>query len=497
MKKRVLSLALCATALLGTQALTSCGGSSVDGAGENFEVLDLDILKEGTTEVEFWQSFGQNIEDDLLPLVDKFEADMQAQGYNIKINVTNKGGGYDGLRSSVNMGISSNAVPTMVLGYPDHFADYIDSGILLPLDEYVYSENEAIALEGVTKESNDFIPSYWAENQMVINGEKKVAGIPFNKSTEVMYYNASMVDPILEELGYLDENDTWQNPTWDEVFAVSQYIIDNKSTLSYVHNSATYKVGDKMTYPVFVDSEANFFITTSRQWAGEGYYTTVDSNGKGIVTAYNDSNKSAQEYFLAKAKAKLFQFPKKESQSYGSKLMLNRNAFISIGSTAGVKNNAHVSYELKVTSIPQKDDQHKSVIQQGTNLAILTPNSNNKTRLAAWMLIKYLTNAQNNEAFSTATGYLPVRQSILESDTFKAFCAAEDDPFAENVPKAINAAFAQKDYFYTDPAFSGSSLVRDKIGTAILDMYIYDKSYDKAMGSFYSELEMLGIKTQK
>ena len=64
------------------------------------------------------------------------------------------------------------------------------------------------------------------------------------------------------------------------------------------------------------------------------------------------------------------------------------------------------------------------------------------------------------------------------------------------VARAINAAFSQKDYFYTDPAFTGSSIVRDYTGTLVQDMFIYDRTFDEAMKSLYDELKSLDINTK-
>ena len=111
--------------------------------------------------------------------------------------------------------------------------------------------------------------------------------------------------------------------------------------------------------------------------------------------------------------------------SYGSKVMKNLEAFISIGSTAGVKNNTDARYELKVTKIPQRSyDENEAIqaaIQQGTNCTILSKNSNNLTRLAAWLLIRYMTSTESTTFFSKSTGYLPVRQSAIDTDEYQRF----------------------------------------------------------------------------
>ena len=499
--KRLLGCALAAVSAIAITGLASCD-KTVEDAGEEFETLSLDVIKntEKPIVVDFWHSFGHNIANELNPLVEEFEKKAKEDGYNIEVNVTACGGGYDGLRERVNLGTRSNSIPTMLLGYPDHFADYISNNILLPLDEFVYSDNEEIRLDGVSKEENDFETSYWKENILPVKGENKVVGIPFNKSTEIMVYNASLLDPILEEKGYLDANKKWTNPTWEQVFDVSKYVKENKDTLKWTYKGAEYTVNADMKYPTYVDSEANFFITTSRQWGGDGKYTTLDvSTGKGTVVSNNDSNKEAMEYFLDKANKGYFQFPGKVSQSYGSNLLQTEAAFISIGSTAGIKNNASKKYELKATGIPQKgygENDTNAVIQQGTNLAILSANSNNKTRLAAWMLIKYLTSTEITAKFSKNTGYLPVRKSAINSEDYQTFLSDESHLFYGQVAKAINAAYAQKDFFYTDPAFTGSSIVRDKTTSVVQDMFIYNKTFEQALKALYDELELLGIKTQ-
>ncbi len=509
MKRKWMNLffgAIASTLAIG--GLASCKGNTVEGAGEAFQLLGLDSLKgDQKVTATFWHSFGDKIEAQLEELVESFETEMTEAGYNIDIELVNKGGGYDGLRSAVNMGTSSNTIPTMILGYPDHFADYISNDILLPLDDFINASNPEIAMS----DKDDFIASYWAETQMTIKGETKTAAIPFNKSTEIMTYNSNMVDPILKELGIVEnEGDLWAYPTWDDVFKVSQYIQDHKDTLKYKYNGATYDVDKLMNYPVIIDSEANFFITTSRQWGGDGKYTRLNADGSGTIVAKNDSNKAVQEYFTDKAGVpmteggqtsgkRLFQIPAKENVAYGSNLLTGRRTFITIGSTAGIKNNASNNYEVKATRIPQKSydkDAHQAVIQQGTNVAILSKNSNNKTRLLAWMLIKYLTKAENTIKFSKNTGYLPVRTSALNSDEYQNFLKDEDNEFTGLVARAINAAFSQKDYFFTDPAFIGSSMARDKAATLIQDIYCFNKGYDKAMAAYYDTLKKYKIKAE-
>ena len=499
MKKLGLGILSIAT-IAGVLTLSSCGGSGVENAGESFQVISMEDLKTKSQEspiiVEFWHSFGHNISSSLEPLIENFEQEMKSQGINIDVKAEQIGGGYDGLRSRVNMGTKTKSIPTMVLGYPDHFADYINSGILLPLDGYVKSTDEQIGLG----DTSDFVDSYWAECQMnfVAAGEETASShtvaIPFNKSTEVMYYNASAVDPILEAHGWLVDG-RWEKPTWEQLFTVSSELkekVESADGLTWKYNNVSY-TSKKTTYPVYIDSEANFFITTARQWSakGENVYTRLNADGSGTVVFDNQTTKTAQNYFIEKASNKLWNIPKKVNQSYGSALMVNNEAFISIGSTAGVNNNDSSKYQLKCTAIPQRsyaENDVQAVIQQGTNAAILSANSNNYTRLSAWLLIKYLTTTENTITFSEETGYLPIRKSARDSQEFQSFLANENDPFVGNAAKAINAAYDQINYFYTDPAFSGSSIVRDTVDTMIQSVYCNNKSIQDAINTAYVEL---------
>lgn len=500
MKKLGIGLLSVAT-IFGVLALSSCSGNSVENAGEEFKVVSIDELKTKSQEspivVTFWHSFGHNITQSLDPLIEKFENEMKNQGINIDVQAESIGGGYDGLRSRVNLGTKSNSIPTMLLGYPDHFADYISSDILLPLDEYVSSTNPDINLGDTT----DFVDSYWAECQMDFKApgenatKSHTVAIPFNKSTEIMYYNAGAVDPILKQHGWLVDG-RWVNPTWEQLFTVASELktkVESTDGLTWTYNNVSYNT-KKTTYPVYIDSEANFFITTSRQFSekNEDVYTRKNADGSGVVVFDNNTTKTAQNYFIEKANNGLWNIPKKVNQSYGSSLMVNNEAFISIGSTAGVNNNDSAKYELKCAAIPQRSysqDDVQAVIQQGTNAAILSKNSNNYTRLAAWLLIRYLTNTENTTTFSTETGYLPVRKSARNSAEFSSFLDNENDLFVGNAAKAINAAYAQLDYFYTDPAFKGSSIIRDTVDTMIQSVYCNNKSIEDAIASAYKELK--------
>ena len=467
----VLSAAALATTLVG------CKSDSIitKDAGEQLQVYTLDQLKGREVKIELWHSFGDTITKSLNPLIKEFEETYKGQGYNISVKVESISGGYDGLRQRVVQGIPSNALPSLLLGYPDHFADYLKGNVLLPLTDFVNSTNPGVGLSQA--DQDDFIDSYWNENTQ-FDSAKNIYGLPFNKSTEVFTYNATLIDPILKELGYVEnEGDLWTDPTWDEVFAVAEKVKGSLKTPSNSQNKA---------YPVMYDSTSNFFITVARQWGGK--YTervNQDNIESGKILFDNAEVKEGLAYFQSKANNDLFQLPGKVGQKYSSTFFINQETAMVIGSSAGIKNNASDSFVVKSTSLTQKSqEKNRAVIQQGTNLAILSKSTDNYQRLAAFELIKFLTSASIQEKFSIQTGYLPVRNSVFESETYKAFLNEEGNMVAG----AIKAGKSQTEYLYTDTAFVGSSTVRRQVGLVVEDVFLSNKSIDEAIATAYEAL---------
>lgn len=507
--------------LLGVSALslTACGNNLVAAAGEEFKLLTLDDLRasssqENPLEVIYWDSFSSPYDAEVDNLVENFEDVMADEGIYIDVKVTHLSGGYDAIRASVNMGASRGAVPTLCLGYPDHFSDYIANDILLPLDEFVNASDPNIGMSG-DYSADDFVESYWDEVLMNDNnGDEIIAGIPFNKSTEVMYYNASVVDPILVEEGIIEKvGDPWSQPTWDDVAKVSANIankIKASGSIEWTYQGVKQK-SSTVNYPTYIDSPSNFFITAVKQFcktAEEANNVYTSKDGKAVFL--NNTAVEAMQWFYNKSLEGregtnpediwgLWNLPDAVAGggSYGSDYMTLNRAFISIGSTAGVKHNASKNYDMKCAPIPQMshDNNFNAVIQQGTNIAILKPNSNNLTRLAAWLLIRYMTNTENTMNFSINTGYMPVRESALNSETYQAFLADENDVFTGITARALIAANSQKNIFYTDPAFVGSSIIRDEVEEMVKKIFTENGDIVECMRDSYEQLKRYRIET--
>jgi multiple sugar transport system substrate-binding protein len=414
--KKILTLGLVFAIAL---SLTGCvlGG----GNGEVKDVVVLDELPDENISITFWHVYGQSKEALLLSYINEF----QALYPNITINAESQGS-YDDLRNKTILAISSGETPTMLVGYPDHVAGYLNGNAVIPLDDYIAHSEWGIDL-------TDFIDSYIAENKQYEGG--LMYSLPYSKSTEMMVFNKTKFEAMGQTV-----------PT------------DRPLSFTELEALADVMVGDganQCEYLINYDSAGNFFINNVRMWDG-GY-----TNSEGDILVDNANTKSMLNTIKAYFEDKTIALPLAWNQQYGSTNFLKGDSCMTVGSTAGISYNVpkNGEFEIGVAPIPQWDTDHKSAVQQGPNVAIMSE-STDEERLAAWLFIKYITGAEQTADWSMLTGYLPVRKSGYESTKYQEFLNNPDADFKYESMTA-NAAYLQVDYYQYDPAFAGKQTSSD------------------------------------
>lgn len=148
-----------------------------------------------------------------------------------------------------------------------------------------------------------------------------------------------------------------------------------------------------------------------------------------------------------------------------------------VGSASGIAYNASTKYELGFAPIPYYNEDAKYVIQQGTNIGMLSHNTDEE-KLASWLFIKFLMRPENTAQFAMATGgYLPVKESAYETDEYSEYLENPTDDKKEFAAAAKVALYdyIEKEYkFFVDDVFIGSSKVREEAGR-IFDSVIVNK----------------------
>lgn len=465
--KKFLSLTLVLVMVISMFALTACP--------EKNQIPTEDFVLNGETlntdekiEITFYHTMGANLRAEL----EKALEDFKKLYPNITV-IQSQEGGYDDVRDKVSKQLTTGAQPNVTYCYPDHVALYNLTGIsVVKLDQFI-NDPEL----GLTKEQvDDFIDAYYNEGKQF--GDGYMYTLPLSKSTEVLYYNKT----------FFEANGLTPPKTWDEMEDVCAQIL----------------AIDSNCIPLGYDSESNWFITMCEQLKSP--YTSTDPENR--FQFNNDANKAFVKRF-AEWYSKGYVTTQEIHEAYTSTLFVETNptkikSYMSIGSSAGATHQCpkpddkgNYPFEVGIVPIPQADENNKKAISQGPSLCILN-NVNRQEVIASWLLVKFLTTNINFQVgFAKASGYVPVIESAFEHEVYKAFMDAADG--GEGIAAlSAQVCMQQKDYYYTSPAFNGSSAARDQVGYLIQTILLgYDDNKDNLDAYIDEEFEKAIKKCEK
>ena len=394
--KRLSALALSATILMGCG---STGQSTSNHKNENN--MEIVTKIDHPVEITFWHAMNQNLEETLQDLTGKF----MTENPNIKVTLQNQSSYPELQQKIIATSGSPKNLPTMTQAYSAWLIDQINDGLVLDLKPYI--ENEEIKfdnyediLEGFRKGSN-------------IDG--KIYGLPFNKSTEVIWYNKTLFNEL-----------NLQVPTTYEEFAnVAKTITEKKGIVGAGFDSL------------------NIFYTTFLKNENVDFDNKVDVTGEASVKAVN--------YYLDGIKNGYFRIA--GTDAFLSGPFASETLGMYVGSNAGesfVKNAVNNKFEVGVAAFPAKRS-----IQQGTDLFVFA-NATPEQRTAAYEYLKFLTSTESQIAWSKATGYIPVRQSAIDSEEYQ-----NSDSLLPKMLKENNREL------YTNPLVKGASGALNEVATLL------------------------------
>ena len=314
------------------------------------------------TTIEFWHGMSGGLQDALVALTDKFNAE---NGMGITVNLTNQGG-YSDLSTKLLGAIASDTLPDMAQVYNSWIASSLD--VVVPLDDFIANDfdNYEDILSGYRAEGAEFGQIYT---------------IAFNKSVQVYFYNKTMYD----ELGLTPPT------TWQELYDVSEAVYTATGNAAFGYDDL---FGMFLQY--MIQSEAGF----------------VED---GQVLFNNEKAVAAIDFLLD-------MFQKGYARTAGEDWYLSgpfNNGLVGayIGSSAGAAYVSPDGFEYSASIIPVGDAP--AAMQAGTNLAMFSQDE--AQQLAVWEYIKFLTSTESTVYWAMNTGYLPIRQSGYESEEFQAY----------------------------------------------------------------------------
>ncbi len=312
--------------------------------------------------VEFWHAMSGGLQDALVALTDKFNAE---NGMGITVNLTNQGG-YNDLSTKLLGAIASDTMPDMAQVYNSWIVDSLD--VVVPLDDMIAADFDNY---------DDILQAYRSEGAEF----GKTYTIAFNKSCQVFFYNKTKY----EELGLTPPT------TWDELAAVSKAYFEGTGKPSFGYDDLYGMLWQ------YVEQNGGEFIKD-----GKVLFDTPE--GLGAVS------------FLLDMYAKGYARTAGEDR-YLSGPFNNGDIGAYIGSSAGAAYVKPVGFEYGAAPLPM--GVKGSAPLAGTNLAMFA--KSDAQQKAAWEYIKFLTSTESTVQWAIATGYLPIRTSGYESEAFQAY----------------------------------------------------------------------------
>ena len=385
MKKKVLYGLLTALTL---SALTGCGAS--DGGEDSASAENAD----GKIEIEFWHCMGSSNGELIQELTDAFNESQD----EIYVKAVHQGS-YTEASTKMQAALSAGEAPVVAQMEIGSLGVFADSGKLVDLQKYVDAEDFDL---------DDFMPGLLDASYY----DGALIALPHSRSLPVLYYNKD----LFEQAGI-------ENPpeTWDEL---KEY-------------AKTLTNGDVYGYSCPLD-----------QW----YYTSLVMNAGGVI--YNDdytgigfNNESgigALQLWKDMIAEGTMNVP--SGQDYNSSEAC-RNIFAAGTAAMIMQSSAQLKgleetcdFEVGVGAIPMLTD--RAYPAGGSNLMMFSGHSEEE-EAAGWEFIKFMTNTENSIKWANGTGYLPVRQSCTEQDTYKQM--VEEDPnlqvITDNVQYCAEATF--------------------------------------------------------
>lgn len=390
--KRLLALGL----VFMSAAMVGCGSK-----GNDTSSADIVTEIKEPVEITFWHAMNGDLEKSLTSLTEKF----MAENPNIKVTLQNQSS-YKDLQQKITATVASpKDLPTMTQAYPDWMFNPIKDNLVTDLTPYI--ENETLKFDNY----EDILPSF--REAAKIDG--KIYGMPFNKSTEVLWYNKTLLD----ELGLKAPT------TYDELVQVAKTIKEKKGIAGAGFDSL------------------NTYYTTFLKTEGKTFDSSFDVTSEASAKALN--------YYLEGVKEGYFRIA--GTDNYLSGPFGNGTVAMYVGSNAGenfVKQGVGDKFEVAAAPYPTS-----ASLQQGTDLYVFS-SATAEQKTAAYMFLKFLTTKENQITWASETGYMPVRQSAIDSEEYKK-SGSLIAPILSDATKNI----------YTNPVVSGADAAYREAGTVM------------------------------
>jgi sn-glycerol 3-phosphate transport system substrate-binding protein len=325
-------------------------------------------------EIEFWSLLTGPLGERVQALVDDYNASQDA----VRIVNVNQGG-YNELQTKLLASVAAEEVPVVTMVDFQYVPFYANEGVFVPLND--------LAGEGGL---DDYIPGLLTD--LSYNGE--VYALPFNRSTQGMYFNRELFDQA--GVDYPNPDSTWEE------------IAESARAISALGDDIYGIYGDWNTWywqpfvqswgGEFSDAECNYTFNSPEGVAAAEFFQGLIHDDEVAILPSNSSgtfDQQALEFVI------------------GQVGMMRQSTAIN-GFIDDV-----VNFEWGFTMLPAGPGG-RAVTSGGANFAI-SASAEPELQAAAFDFISFMTNTENTARFHMETGYMPSRFSALELPEVQEF----------------------------------------------------------------------------
>lgn len=386
-------------AMVTMMLLTACGGTqstATPGSGSSGDATQIDPNKKYT--VDFWEALATGANKSAMEALTK--AYMQKHP-NITVNLQ-AFDSYATLQTKLNAAIAARKPPAMSQSYENWAVQYKQHENIVSLQPYIKGKN------GLSQgDLSDFYPSLLKDGQ--IDGEQYM--LPFNKSDEVLYYNADVLQ---------------------------KYNITPPTNMNdLIADLPKVTKGDGTQWGLSLTPSVDEWEILYKSLGGKDF---VSQDGQKSTFAQDPNKqyaKAALDALTPLVKANVVHVTQQYAWQNDFASQKSVFAVSTIASYPFLTKSINGAFKFNEAPIPGGPGGQYTPLF-GTNL-VLYKGVSDDTRAAAWDYMKYLTSAEADTSFVKQTGYMPIRQSVYNSKDLQDYYTKF--PARKVGPQQINNAF--------------------------------------------------------
>ena len=327
-------------------------------------------------EITLWHSLGFHVKEIVETLVKEYNRSHP----NVVVNSVYQGG-FEEMHVKMLAAAVTRTLPDIAEVPVEFMQPYIINGIAEPLNDEIPDEIK-----------NDIVEKMWS----LVERNGKIYGIPFCISTEVFFYN----EDIFMRAGFDPEKPP---STWEELVEMGKKLTKDTD-------------GDGI-----VDRYAVMFWTHGMYglapllWAKGGHLFSED--GRRVILTSREMKETIELIYDLVFTHKIM--PQKWTDWEGGQAFLTGKIamgwFTSPAIAFGEKN---LPWKLKIAPIPSIDGKRYTILG---GASLMNFSHNKKKRKAANDFMMWLVNKENTTMLHERTGFIPVRESALNSLELRAF----------------------------------------------------------------------------